>query len=213
MDKFVRRICFSIAGNIPVKTIAGIAILMLMFTHVPYITQAQSIQFGLFTQQGIQANPVGSGVLNFNYSGTPILSNSNQVISIDLLDEHVAVFEIEASGEQDLTLELVASKELVSGESTIPLNIRFAYSNLGASEVLTARNQAQEIGEGFTTVTIPVLRRQDGPPGPPPTPEYEGYKAPVQPVYLFVYGTLGPVGNVTPGFYEGQIHIYLSYAP
>lgn len=206
------KISFFKTGIISGQMFAGIMMLVLLSTYVPTVTMAQRIQFGIFAKHDIQVNPVGAGTLNFNNSGSPIIINSNEVFTIDILNEHVAVFEIEAVGDQDLTLELVAPTALVSGENAIPLNIRFAYSNLGALDFVSARNQALEVGEGFSTIIIPVLRRQNDSPGSPPTPHYEGYQSPAHHVYLYVYGSLGPVGNIAAGNYNGQIQIYLRYA-
>jgi hypothetical protein len=95
----------------------------------------------------------------------------------------------------------------------IPLNIGFAYSNMGAESESLAKTQALQIPQGFTSATFPVLRRSTGPPGPPPTPEHNGYTAPTADAYLFIYGTLGPVPeDAAVGLYFGEINIHIEYS-
>jgi hypothetical protein len=95
----------------------------------------------------------------------------------------------------------------------IPLTVSFAYSNMGAESESLAKTQSLQVPQGFSSATFPVLRRSTGPPGPPPTPEYNGYVAPTADAYLFIYGTLGPVPeDASVGLYFGEINIHIEYS-
>ena len=186
---------------------------LLIFVSLVYTAQGQSINFGTFTSSGIMINQENGGELDFNQKQTVILSGSNDIVNIGLQDQEVAVFSIEANENLDITLLFDAPNKLeLDPTNSIPCNLRFAYSNMGAQDVETARTQAIEVPTGFNSATIPVLRRAINAPGPPPTPEYNGYVAPLGKVYVFVYGVLGPVGNIHTGIYEGTINVTIDYS-
>ncbi len=173
---------------------------------------AQRISFGLYTSQEINVVPVGDGALNFSASKLPIITGSNQVVSVELMDEGVAVFEITAAEAYDLSFTIDAPTSLSNGEDYIPLVLKLAYSNQGLKDEYTARSAAVELASGFTGAIFPVVQTSHGPPGPPPTPEYAGYDTPVNTVYLYLYGSLGPVGHISTGIYEASINIHIEYA-
>jgi len=198
--KFVR--CYSAAALL-------VFIAMMAFTQ---ILQAQRISFGLYAQQQIMITPIGDGKLNFSDSQSPLISGSNEVLNIGILQDAVAIFEISAAEELDIQIYIDAPSALLNDDDGIPLEIRFAYSNTGIMDSYTARSMAIEIPPGFNHAVVPVLRRVAGAPGPPPTPAFNGSNATVNTIYLFVYGNLGPVGNIKPGLYEGFINIYVEYA-
>lgn len=184
-----------------------------LYFSLSFQVKSQSINFGTFTSHGIMINEEAVNELDFNAKQTIIISGSNDIVNIGLQDQEVAVFSIEANAELDINLLFEAPSKLeLNPTNSIPCNLRFAYSNLGAQDVETARASAIEVPVGFNTITIPVLRRTINAPGPPPTPEYTGYVAPTGKVYIFVYGSLGPVGNVNVGLYEGLINVTVDYS-
>jgi len=59
--------------------------------------------------------------------------------------------------------------------------------------------------------TFQIQRRTQGPPGPPPTPNHEGYQPDVAKAYIVIYGNLQPA-QVNAGKYSETITIHVEYA-
>ncbi len=183
-----------------------------MATHGGF---GQHIHFGLFATEGITLAKGSVNELNFNSARQWIIVGG-PAVSIPLLHEGTAVFAITAQRDLDITVTIDAPTIVeLDANNSIPISIRFAYSNLGAVDEATAKSQAVEVPAGFTAATFPILRRAAGPPGPPPTPPHAGYQAPMGTAYLFVYGTLGNINlpsNIRSGLYGGTINIHITYA-
>jgi len=194
------------------RTTRHIAATLFIFSMIVEVSVAQRIRFGLFASDNIILTPLGLAELNFNNKQTIILQG-NQV-TINLFDEACAVLTIEGRADLDVTVTIHASATIdLDALNKIPLNIRFAYSNLGALNESMAKSQAVEVPAGFTGATFPILRRASGPPGPPPTPAHTGYIQPTARAYLFIYGTLGPVPiGAASGIYTGDIMINVEYS-
>jgi len=174
---------------------------------------AQHISFGTWAGAGLTLTNGTPYELNFNDKTPLIITGTNQIVPISLIDEEAAVLTIEGTEYLDVTVYVDAPPTLeLDATNSIPLSIRFAYSNLGPADIATAKTQAVEVPAGFNSATFPILRRTNGPPGPPPTPPYEGYTPPKKTAYLFIYGTLGPVGNVNAGLYDGTINVTVEYS-
>jgi hypothetical protein len=173
---------------------------------------AQHVSFGTWAGGDIVLTTGVPGDLDFN-DKTPVINPGvNQSVTINLQDAETAVLSIEGTEYYDVTVYVDAPPTLMLDPSnSIPVNIRFAYSNLNPTNVTVAKNQAIEVPAGFNTATFPILRRTSGPPGPPPTPPSAGYTPPRKTAYLFIYGTLGPVGSVDAGRYDGTINITVEY--
>ena len=175
---------------------------------------AQRINFGAYTtSQGLSATV--SGTLNFNAKQPVIVSNSNASVTIALNESECQWIEILGDATRDITITITADPNLTIGAggpgNEIPYACRFAYSNLGSPNASTAKGVAVEVPVGFTSITLPILRRTSGAPAPPPTPAHGGYAAPHATAYLFIYGTLGPVGNVAAGYYTGTVNVHVQY--
>lgn len=172
----------------------------------------QRIKFGLYATDGITLAPGNVDELNFNTKQRVILAGST--VTINLTDEAAAVLTIDGRADLDVTVTIDADVELVlNSENKIPLSIGFAYSNLGAGDEANAKAQAIQVPAGFSGATFPLLRRNSGPPGPPPTPDHAGYVQPTARAYLFIYGILGPVpSGAAAGIYIGEINITVEYA-
>jgi len=191
----------------------GTCLLLFMLCFVVETSSAQHISFGTWAGSDIVLTTGVPGDLDFN-DKTPVINpGANQSVSITLQDAEAAVLAIEGTEYYDVTVYIDAPTTLdLDPDNKIPVGIRFAYSNLNAPNVTAAKNQAIEVPVGFNSATFPILRRVNGPPGPPPTPPSAGYTPPRKTAYLFIYGTLGPVGNVDAGSYTGTIHISVEYS-
>lgn len=184
----------------------------ILFFSVTEHSFAQHISFGTWAGGDITLTTGVPNDLDFN-DKTPVINPGvNQSVTINLQDAEAAVLSIEGTEYYDVTVYVDSPVTLdLDPDNKIPVAIRFAYSNLNAPNVTAAKNQAIEVPAGFNTATFPILRRVNGPPGPPPTPPSSGYTPPRKTAYLFIYGTLGPVGSVDAGLYNGTIHITVEY--
>lgn len=188
-------------------------ILLLTFSLLLAVTvAAQRISFGLYATNDIVLTQLNLGELNFNDKQTVILAG--QTITVNLADNAVGILTVKGRTDMEINVTIDAPAFLeLDVSNQIPLAVKFAYSNNGASNETDAKSRSIEIPAGFTSATFPISRRLSGLPAPPPTPNYAGYTAPKGTVYLFVYGTLGPVpSNAAAGLYTGNINIHVEYA-
>lgn len=191
-----------------------IGLLFLVILSLSVETFAQRINFSTWTgSEDILITAVGTGMnsLNFNDKQKVLLAGSPAVV-IGKTDPQVAIFEIEAPSEYDITVELdfpffLYKDGIPTGDQKFPLDLQMAYVNeatLGF-EFLTGGSTALEVPPGFNSVTFPVNRRVSGAPMPP-TPEYGGYTRPKSKVYVYVYGSVGPIGqNISAGDYLANV--------
>jgi hypothetical protein len=185
-------------------------ILLLLSVCIVHPGIAQIINFGLYTTSDITLTP--SGTLNFNDKQPVIASNSNSTVTIALGDNESQYIEIVGDATRDITITINAPLYLtLDASNQINFSCQFAYSNLGSTSASVARGNAVQVPGGFTVITLPMLRRTSGAPPPPPTPAHGGYTPPSAKVYLFLYGSLGPVGNVNAGSYTGTINVTVNY--
>jgi len=174
---------------------------------------AQQINFSTFAGSGITltANP---DVLSFNSVSGPILRNTGETISVTLAVGEPAVIAISGQADLDVTVTIDAPDYLVldGGTDQIGVAIQFAYSNQGSANASAAKLVAVEIPGTFNTATFPLKRRTSGTRAIPPTPRHSGYTPPTTTAYLFIYGSLGPVGDVGAGSYLGVINVTVEYS-
>jgi hypothetical protein len=152
--------------------------------------------------------------LNFNQKQAAITASGAAVV-IGINDGQTVIYEVEAPEGFDLLVEVDAPNVLTlegNKEETIPFQLRIAYNNQSAPDHLSGKGSAIELPLGFNSISFPVNRRMSGAPGPPPTPEHGGYTRPKAKAYLYLYATLGPIGAVLPGVYEGNIDISVSFS-
>lgn len=182
-------------------------------------TTAQRINFATHVQDetinlNFASNPLG---LNFNDKQRIIIVGDITPVTINLTDNQAVVLEVEAPIEYDLTVEFSWTPGLsylgLDTGTLIPFNLGIGYNNTGELSDMDRRATAVEVPSAFKTVTLPVRRRTGGgPPLPPPTPDHEGFVRQRGKVFLYVYGTLGPIPNNIPsGNYLGSIDIYINY--
>lgn len=176
---------------------------------------AQRINFGAYTtSQGISL--ITSGNLDFNAKQPVIASGSNSTVTIALTDGETQYIAITGDATRDVTVTVSAPQYLITGggggsTKEIPFTCRFAYSNLGSIDATSANGVAIQVPSGFTAITFPLIRRAAGVPAPPPTPAHGAYTPPTATAYLFLYGSLGPVGSVSPGNYSGTVNVNVQY--
>jgi len=190
-------------------------VLLILSASFVHAAVAQRINFGAYTTSVGLSLMVG-GNLNFKDKEPIIVSGSNQTVSINFNDNETQCVSITGDATRDVFVSISAPLNLITGVggpgNEIPFNCKFAYSNLGSGSVAAAKMSAIQVPSGFTSASFPLLRRASGAPLPPPTPAHSGYTAPSATAYLFIYGSLGPVGNVTPSNnYTGTINVTVQY--
>lgn len=193
-------------------------ILTILSTCEASFACAQRINFKTFVEDesigvNILENPMG---LNFNRKEPLLYPGLSIPVSIGLNDVASVVVEIDAPLEYDLSLSFISENLTLEGNGvgeSIPFSLQFAYNNTGETNDIARRLAAVEVPTGFSNLTLPVRRRAAGAPGPPPTPEHGGYVRPRGKVYIFVYGTLGPISSsVLAGDYMSNINLTIDYA-
>ncbi|MFN3761278.1 MAG: hypothetical protein ACK4SF_18855 [Algoriphagus aquaeductus] len=175
---------------------------------------AQRINFSTWTgSDDITITPVlASPNLNFNLKQPNIRVNS-PAVAINLSDQQTVAFRIEAPEGFDLTVEVDAPVFLSlngtesDADKTVPFRVALAYNNLQAGDEMSAKAGSVQLPTGFNTITFPVNRRLSGAPGPPPTPVSGNYTRPKSTAWLFLYGELGPIGQIQVGQYSGDITV------
>jgi hypothetical protein len=194
----------------------GMLILWCLFAA--QIGAAQRINFGAYTtSQGITLSiPSSPGYLDFCSKQQWIGSGTSVTVTILLSDVGTQYIKIIGDATRDITITVSSPQYLITGAGgsgrQIQFTCNFAYSNLGSIDAATAKSTAIQVPVGFTAITLPMLRRAASVPLPPPTPAHGGYTAPQATAYLFIYGKLGPVGNVNSGTYTGTINVNVNYS-
>lgn len=190
--------------------------LLLVFTNS---LLGQRINFKPFVQDEtitatIVSNPLG---LNFNNKQSIIVAGDPNPVSVEIVDMATVVIEIDAPIDYDITLEFSSTPRLSIGGVdtgiTVPFNLKFAYNNSGETSDVTRRLAAIQVPAAFNVLTLPMRRRAGGPPGPPPTPDHEGYVRPRGKLYVYIYGSLGPAPSNTPtGVYMTDVNLTINYS-
>ncbi|MEX1135512.1 MAG: hypothetical protein WEB89_01335 [Balneolales bacterium] len=158
------------------------------------------VRFSTYSDDDLVLNMLGSGEIEFNW----ILPNETR--SIGLGDEEMVVMSITGVEYYDVIVTIDAPDNLVlDGENVLAFTLNAAYANRGQNQVGDARLISGDVAR------FPIKGREGGqPPGPPPTPDYEGYTPPEATAYLFLYGTI-TAGQVHAGEYTGTINITVEY--
>lgn len=92
----------------------------------------------------------------------------------------------------------------------IPFTLQAAYANRGTNNVNESVNIT--VLSNVASAQFQILQRTSGPPGPPPTPVYEGYDPNIfnETAYLYIYGSIN-IGNVDAGSYTSSISVTINY--
>ena len=177
---------------------------------------AQRISFNTWTGSDdiTILSPQGAmPTLDFNQKQRALVPGIGAV-TIGLVDNQAVIYEIEAPEGFDLTVDISAPSAFVLAENpteSIPFLLKVAYNNMAPTDELSGKLSAVELPAGFYSITFPVSRRTSGAPIAPPSPEDGAFTRPKAKAYLYLYGTLGPVGMVPAGIYEGEININVSF--
>jgi hypothetical protein len=180
----------------------------------------QRISFGAFAGADITIfSPLGANP-ELNFSSVKILTpNMQEPIRIGRVEgDPYVVYEIDAAEGFDIMIDVDYGSEIwldgeLGSDNNIDLALRFSYFNRPATDQFTALNGSIEMPPGVRSVIVPVSPRSGGAPGPPPDPFSGNVSSRSKgKVYLFIYGDLGPIGNVQSGRYSGDISITVSYA-
>jgi len=188
--------------------------LVVFACFISQVSMAQRISFSTWTgSDDIVLNSVmASPELSFNLK-QPIIT-SGTTVDINLVDNQAIAFRIEAPENFDLTVDVDAPMFLTFADDplkTIPFQVKLAYNNMLPGNELAGKAGAIELPLGFTNVTFPVNRRTSGAPSPPPTPLTGTEVRNKSTAYIYIYGTLGPVGTVPAGNYLAEITINVSF--
>ncbi len=176
------------------------------------VTDAQQIHIAHHTSEDIVVTATGQGALNFNEKN--YLIEAGKMVDILLSDNAAAVITIEGQSDKEIALTLDAPLRLtLDAVNTVPFTAKMAYSNSGASSESQARATATELVHGANSITIPLLRNNPASAGMKTAFYPAGYSPTTGRVFLYIYGTLGPVPqNAAAGLYTGEINIHVSYA-
>lgn len=198
------------------------SICLFAFLLLSYVSEVwgQRISFRAFAGADIDiSSPQGPNpALNFNSKRRILIRNSNELISIGRGEgEPYVVYEIQAAQGFDIMIDIDYGPLWLNGDPTtgnsIPLSLALSYNNQGAINPMQARNTALDAPAGTRNLIVPVSPRAAGAPGPPPDPLSGNMSSrPRGTVYLFIYGDLGPIGDVQAGTYTADITINVNYA-
>lgn len=189
-----------------------VLLLFLICCLVNAMTGAQQIHIAHHTSEDIVVTANGHGALNFNQKN--YLIEAGKMVDILLSDNAAAVITIEGQSDREIALTLDAPLRLtLDAVNSVPFNAKMAYSNSGAPSESHGRATATELIYGANTITIPFLRDNPAPAGMKAASYPAGYSPATGRVFLYLYGTLGPVPqNAAAGLYTGEINIHVSYA-
>lgn len=193
------------------RTLRSLLVLCVILLSSSTLLKAQEIDFGQFSSEYtvsitelIPAEDLAFGM---------VIQNEG-LKTIDLLDAKVLM--IEGVKYLDVIVTVMADNNLLiddpscTGNCAIPFSLQAAYANQGSNNT----NQAvlMQVASNVASAQFPILARGNRPPGPPPTPVYEGYNPALfnETAYLYLYGSIN-VGNVNAGSYSGQITVTVTY--
>ncbi len=146
-----------------------------------------------------------------------ILIQNGGISTIDLFNSKVLI--IEGVKYLDVIITVIADEYLLlDGNGTcetdpncrIKYTLAAAYANRGQNNISQA--VPANITGNFASFQFPIKYRGDAPPGPPPTPVYEGYNPAIynENAYIYLYGSIN-VGNVAAGDYSANIVVNINY--
>jgi len=177
---------------------------------------AQRISFNTWTGSDdiTILSPQGAmPTLDFNQKKRALVPGS-EAVTIDLVDNQAVIYEIEAPEGFDLTVDISSPSGFILTDNpteSIPFLLKVAYNNVSPLDEISGKLGSVELPAGFYSITFPVSRRSSGAPTAPPSPEDGAFTRPKAKAYLYFYGTLGPIGMVPAGRYEGEININVSF--
>jgi len=190
------------------------ALLFLCVLWIPSSLLSQEINFGNYSSQySMTLTEISPGTdLEFGM----VIQNEG-LKNIPLLN--AKQFELEGVKYLDVIVDITADNFLLldgdlgcqtDPSCRLPFTLQAAFANRGNNDT----NQATQMSvlSNIASAQFPILQRGNGPPGPPPTPVYEGYNPSLylETAYLYIYGSVS-VGNIDAGTYTADITISISY--
>ena len=186
----------------------------LIFFSTSSVTNAQEIDFGQYSSAYslTLSELIPSEDLEF---GTIIQNQGLTTINIT----NAKVLTLEGVKYLDVLLDITADDYLLlngdlgcetNPSCRIAFTLQAAYANRGDNDTNEAYNMT--VLSNVASAQFQILQRESGPPGPPPTPVYEGYNPSLfnETAYIYIYGSIN-VGSVNAGSYSGQIMVTLNY--
>lgn len=185
---------------------------LLLLLFCSQLTFAQEINFGSYSSSYGSVTLTEDLGTDFDF-GLLIQGEENVIIDIN----NAKIFSITGIKYLDIYVDIDAPTYLETdgcGDPSCRINftLNAAYNNRS-----TNVNQAIIINLPSNSggAQFPVKYRGNAPPGPPPTPVYEGFN-PQLPIYqetayLYLYGTIPDIGTAIAGSYSAIIDITITY--
>lgn len=147
------------------------------------------------------------GIVLINEGFVSLDITESKVLSIDGVEYLDVIVDITADSYLFLGTDIACN-----GGSTncIPFTLQAAFANRGTNN--TNQANTMNVTSNVASAQFPIKYRGNAPPGPPPTPVYQGYNPALfnETAYLYIYGSLN-VGSVLAGAYSGEISVLVSY--
>lgn len=190
-----------------------IFVLLILLVCITFGTATgQEINFGQYGNYSVSVAELNAQDLDF---GTIISGAGSQSIEL----ANAKVVEITGVKYLDVIINITADSELLlngnlacSGDPScsIPFTLEAAYANQGQNNIAQAR--FLNVNSNSASAQFPILRRESGPPAPPPTPPNEEYNPALyeESAYIYLYGDIN-VGSINSGDYSGLITITVVY--
>jgi hypothetical protein len=185
-------------------------ILLFHLVFFPEKARSQEIDFGDFfayavtVSELIPTEDLDFGLVVTNSGLSSIGISNSKVITITGVRYLDVIVDVSAGS------NLVKDTCPTNPACQIPFTLEASFANLGQDNIAQAQMIPITSNTGFAQ--FPILRRTSGPPGPPPTPVYNGFDPTVfnETAYLYLFGSIN-VGNVQSGAYSTQITVSVIY--
>lgn len=188
-------------------------LLILLFLTYTSNLYSQEIDFGSFSS---------------SYSVTLAELSPGAEIDFGTVYEDVNPFSVDINSAVVLTIEGVRYLDIIvdldgpdyltlngapcgSASCQVAFTMKASYGNRGS----LSTSQVTNFNVGASNIAsaqFPIRYRGNAPPGPPPTPVYQGFNPSLfnETAYLYIYGDI-TVGSVTAGSYSGTVNVTVSY--
>lgn len=163
----------------------------------------------ILAQGTVQARMVnGFSGLIFDQIGSPIVSGNQQSYHINIQDARTLVMEISAPERTPLFIQIQPIQQIINSvtnpASSLPFSWEAAFCNEGINDEAMARRQAIPLNVNQNQFQFEMSPYQPIPGNPAPIDHC--VKA-----FLYVYGRLGPIGHVAPGYFSNSMNIEVWY--
>lgn len=184
---------------------------------IGFKSNAQEINFGTYSSSySMTVSPTNGSTLNFGQ----LISGDVDPVTIALDDFETIIIGITGVKYLDVFVQITAPDYIIKDDQPgcitdncrVPFNLSAAYANKG----LENSNQAviMNVLSNSASALFPIKSRGNAPPGPPPTPVYEGYNPALyeETAYIYIYGSLS-AGTYDAGTYTSltDISVMVSY--